>query len=168
MNGRGIETLADAALLFAILMVGMSAMLLADRDSPAANTGTGIAYAEDVRLAVFRTRLDGLGFTRDGAFVRLPAGTTVETFLRMQVHLLSRDDAPDFSAANTRVADLAKSLLRPGWNVAIAGGEVRGEALMHIPGPPPPAYFESAWTYPPLPGEPRDVRLAVAVWLSPR
>lgn len=168
MNGRGFEALADAALLFVILAIGIGAVLSMDRGTPAIDPGAATAHAEDLRLALLRATPEGLGYARGGEFVAFPDGTTVETYLRYQVHLRSRNGSLDFSAANARVADLASSLVRPGWSAAIRAEEVRGDVRIELLRPRPATFYESAWTYPPVPGEEWDVRLSVAVWLSPR
>jgi len=169
MNADGFEALADGVLLFVVLALAIGAVLTWGGAPPTDDGAWGAAYAEDVRLALFRTPLDGLGYEDDGAFVVVPAGTTVETFLRIEVHVRSEEPSLDFSAANARVAALAASLLRPGWAFLLVGGEPGGPEVVRIPDVrPPPTRFESAWTYPSLDGAGPGVRLAFAAWLSPR
>ena len=168
MNGNGFEAQADATLLLVVLLIASGLAVSLGRPATMEGADAGVRYAEDLRLALFRTTLGGLGYDDDGTHVAMPDGTTVETFLRIEVHYrgLGRPGL-DFSDANARIADLVARLLRPGWSGAITGGA--GGTVVRIPMEVaiPAARFESGWTYPPL-GDGPAVRLAFAVWLSPR
>ena len=170
MRDRGFESLADGTLLLVVLLVASGAVLGLGRPAPPDATAAAARYVEDVRLALFRTTMDGLGYDIGGGSVTFPDGTTVETFLRIQVHL--RTHGPpgvEFDRANARIEDLAGRILRPGWSISITGRTADTVVLRLPPGASLPAtYVESAWTYPPLDGEGPDVRLSVAAWLNPR
>lgn len=170
MSERGFESLADGTLLLTVLLVASGAMVALARPVPVDETAVAARYAEDLRLALFRTTMDGLEYDRDGASVPLPDRTSVEMYLRVQVHLLTRGPPGlDFDESNARVEALAERLLRPGWGFAILG-RVSGAGVLAIPHAAdlPTTYVESSWTYPALDGTGPEVRLALAVWLSPR
>lgn len=171
MTDDGFEALADGTLLLVVLLVASGIVLALARPPLAADPADGLRYAEDVRLALFRTTMDGLGHATADGFVAMPDGTAVETFLRAQVQLRA-DGVPSgaFAESNGRIADLAARLVRPGWSIAVTGRLAGGaEDLVRIPEGVgmPPTYDGSAWTYPSLDGSPEDVRLAVAVWPTP-
>jgi len=171
MNHKGFEALADGTMLLTVLLVAstLAVSLAGDRspflaDDPA-------RYAEDTRVALFRTSLDGLSFTQGGAEVLLPNGTSVEAFLRIQVHLGSRDIGTlDFRAANDRIAGIATALVRPGWTYAIVGRVADGAGGVHLPEGVvlPETYAASSWSYPSLDGSGPDTVLSLFLWLSPR
>jgi len=170
MRDHGFEALADATLLLTVLLVASGLALSLARPAVPSDLAAGPRYAEDLRLALFRTTMDGLGHRTADGFASMPNGTTVEAFLRAQVHLLAGGrPAADFRESNARILDLAVRLLRPGWGAAVTGRLLGGEDLVRIPeGVPIPATYDgSAWTYPPLDGSAADVRLAVAVWPTP-
>ncbi len=98
-------------------------------------------------------------------------GTSIEAFLRLEIHLLLRGaGAFDFTAANARIATLAARLVRSGWTVVVLGGPARGPDLVRLPGGTvlPPDYAASSWTYPALDGTGWDTRLTLALWINPR
>ena len=170
MREDGFEALADGTLLLTALLVASGVVLALARPPLAADPADGLRYAEDVRLALFRTTIDGLGHRTAEGFAAMPNGTTVETFLRAQVHLrASGVPAAAFREANARIADVAARLVRPGWGVAVTGRLVGGDDLVQIPeGVAIPATYDgSGWTYPSIDGSPADARLAVAVWPTP-
>jgi hypothetical protein len=170
MRAEGFEALADGTLLLAVLLVASSVVIALSAPTAAPDRGADLRYAEDVRLALFRTTMDGLGLRDGDGSASMPNGTTVETFLRVQVHLRA-DGVPGaaFHDANGRIADLAGRLVRPGWGVAITGRLVGGSVVVRIPDGAdlPATYAGSGWTYPSLDGSSEDAHLAVAVWLTP-
>ena len=170
MREDGFEALADGTLLLVVLLVASGVGLALVRPPLASDPADGPRYAEDVRLALFRTTMDGLGHRTAEGFAAMPNGTTVEAFLRVQVHLRAGGvPATGFREANARIADVAARLVRPGWGVALTGRLSGGDDLVRIPeGVAIPATHDgSGWTYPALDGSPADVRLAVAVWPTP-
>lgn len=169
MNRGGFEALADATLLLLILILASSFGLRMAVSTPDVELERSLQLAEQARTALFRTTLNGLAYVHDSTPVTLRNGTSVETFLRLQVHILGRGDA-DFTAANARVTALAASLLPPGWDFSLAGGRVGERPLVAMPpaARPPPNHAESAWSYPPLDGEGPNTVLSIALWLSPR
>ncbi len=169
MNHRGFEALADGTMLLLVLLVASAlALALAARGPAPADDGT---YVEDTRLALFRTTFDGLSFLQDGVEVPLPNGTSVEAFLRLQVHLVVRvGGALEFSAANDRIAEVATALVRPGWSFAIVGRILGESSSLRLPMGvvTPETYRASSWTYPSLDGVGPDTVLSLSMWLSPR
>ena len=166
----GFEALADGSLLLVVLIVAASFVAAISHPSHNDSQSVALPYAEDTRLALFRTQLDGLGYAANGSFVAVPAGTTVESFLRLEVHFVARAPARfDFSAANERLGDLAAKLARPGWGVAITGGMVGSPLIVRIPADRqiPDRHSASSWTYPSLDDAGPDARLTVAVWVNP-
>jgi len=170
MTEDGFEALADGTLLVTILLVASA--VAGSLAHPAADDGrsTALRYAEDTRLALFRATIGGLGYSVGGQFVAVRNDTTVESFLRLEVHLLrggSRDF--DFGAANARIADTAARMVRPGWRFSVTGGVVGGADLFHLPADAtaPADFAASGWTYPPLDGTGDGTRLSLAVWVSP-
>lgn len=169
MRDEGFEGLADGVLLVTLLLIASVALVVGTRD-PGGIRDDGIRDAEETRLALFRTTLDDLSYESEGETVRIPNGTTVEWFLRLQVHLLDSDPAGhDFSAANVRVLDLATRLVRPGYQIGVFGGVVGEPGTVRLPaeGLASSERFESAWTYPALDGGPGHIRLGVSLWFSP-
>lgn len=165
MDG-GIEALVDGVLLMMVLVAATG--IAGSFAGPPQPHESSFRYAEDVRLALFRTTAWGLNYTLKGEEVPL-WNATVEDLLRLEVHLLGAGLDVDFSGANAWLRDLAGRLVRPGWRVGIFGGPVRGDAVLRIPSDDgiPDTFIASGWTYPPLTGEGADVRLVVAVWTSP-
>ena len=170
MNRAGFEALADGVILLTILLVASTVSLsLAGERSSAPSDGAA-RYAEDTRVALFRTTLDGLAFSQDGEAVVLPNDTSVEAFLRLQVHLEGRGAGGlDFHAANSRIAGLANALVRPGWSYAIVGRIAAGAPLLRLPSGSvlPEEYAVSNWSYPALDASVADTVLSLFVWLSP-
>ncbi len=167
MKTEGFEALADAVLLIVILLIASIIILGHPRGGPREE---GVRYAEETRLALFRTTLDGLFYTFGGEIITVPNGTTVETGLRLQVHLLEKGTgAYDFTAANARIVELARRLVRPGYAFALLGGVLAGHDLLHLPSDIeiPREHFASTWTYPSLDRGTGNTRLAVVLWLSP-
>lgn len=170
MRRDGFEGLADGALLVLVLLLATAAVVALPR-SPAHDGSSGERYAEDLRLALFRTTLDGLGYADNGTFVAMANDSSIETYLRVEVHLWAHGPLRrDFSAANARVEETAARLLRPGWSCVLTGGEADGPTVLTLPAgaEAPPSRYESAWTYPALDGAGPDVRLSLAAWLNPR
>ena len=170
MTDDGFEALADGTLLVTVLLVASA--VAGSLAHPAADDGGSAAlrYAEDTRLALFRATIGGLGYSVGGQFVAVRNDTTVESFLRLEVHLLrggSRDF--DFGAANARIAEQAARLVRPGWRSSVTGGVVDGPDLFRLPidAEVPASYGASGWTYPSLDGTGDATRLSLAVWISP-
>lgn len=165
MTRGGFEALVDGVLLLAVLLAATG--VVQTLALPAAGPTPSSTYAEDLRTALFRSTTDGLAYVQGGVRVGLRNGTTVEAFLRLEVHVLALVDA-DFTEANRQVAALAAALVRPGWSVAILGGPANGGDMVRITaGEIPPNHLRSSWTYPPLHGAGPGVTLAVAVWVSP-
>lgn len=169
MSDGGFEALADGTLLLAILLVASCLVALQAAPPSADLRSEGLRYAEDTRLALFRTTMDGLEYAANGTAILLPNGTSVESFLRIEAYVLHVRGGPaDFSAANARVAALAARLLRPDWRFAITAkieGEARAASIPEstdLPG----TYFESGWTYPSLDGTRAGTRLSLALWLN--
>jgi len=169
MSEEGFEALADGTLLLTVLLVASVLVVGWGRPLAADGRSAGIQYAEDTRRALFGTTLDGLSYRIGGEDVAMRNGTTVETFLRLEVHLLRLGPGWDFAAANARIAGLAAGIVRPGWAIAVLGGNESGPAVVRLPEGlrMPPDYFASGWTYPPLDGAGDGTRLQVLVWLSP-
>ncbi len=163
----GFEALADATLLVLVLLAASSA-LAGFAASPGPRTAIQ-SYAEDTRLALFRSTLDGLWYEADGAQVDLLNGTNVETFLRLEVHLLATGKRGfDFSAANARIADLTNRLVRPAWAIVIVAGTTHDADLVRIPDRSIPSEHAAAfWVYPPLDEDGVRTRLGIALWFSP-
>lgn len=170
MNRRGFEALADGTMLLIVLLVASTLALSLAAMRP--STGNDAArFAEDTRVALFRTTLDGLSFVQDGVDTPLPDGMSVEAFLRLQVHLVSRDVGEmDFATANNRVTEVARSLMRPGWSFAIVGRVTNASAAVLLPADVaiPESYAASSWSYPALDGSGPDTVLGLSMWLSPR
>ena len=170
MRAEGFEALADGTLLLAVLLVASTIVIALSAPTAAPHRAADLRYAEDVRLALFRTTMDGLGVRDGDGFASMPNGTTVETYLRVQVHLRA-DGVPEaaFRDANGRIADLAARLIRPGWGIAVTGGLVGGPIVVRIPDGVdlPATYAGNGWTYPSLDGSREDAHLAVAVWPTP-
>ena len=167
---RGFEALADGVLLFLVLLVATGVILATGRPPASDPRSSGVRYADDTRLALFRTTTDGLFYRFGGEIVLIPNGTTVEDVLRLGVHLLARDHRGyDFTATDARILGIAAKLLRPGWDLAILGGPGANRDLLHLPAEQvvPANHYASTWDYPSLDGGPGTTRLAVAVWLSP-
>ena len=164
----GFEALMDASMLLTVLLVASTLAIAWGRPAQPDPAADGLRYAEETRAALFRTTLPGMGYATDEMRVTVPGGTSVETFLRIEVALRARDLPLDFSTANARIAEMTRRLVRPGWGAAVTG--LRGDAiLVRIPDGQviPAVHYTSGWTYPPLDGLGGDVRLNVAVWLSP-
>lgn len=165
MTRDGFEALVDGILLLTVLLAATGVVQTFAGAAPAPAPPS--AYAEDFRTALFRSTLDGLAYIQAGTRIEVRNGTSVEAFLRLQVHAVQWADV-DFAEANRRVAALAGTLVRPGWSVAVLGGPVGGEALVHIPSVEIPGnHVRSSWSYPPLRGPGPGVALAVALWVSP-
>jgi hypothetical protein len=170
MTDEGFEALADGTLLVTVLLVASA--VAGSLAHPATDDGrlTALRYAEDTRLALFRTTPGGLRYSVGGAFVAVRNDTTIESFLRLEVHLLrggARDF--DFGTANRRITEQADRLVRPGWRFSITGGVGDGSDLFRLPidAEVPSSYGASGWTYPPLDGTGGDTRLSLALWVSP-
>jgi hypothetical protein len=169
MNRLGFEALADGVMLLTVLLVG-STIVLSLAGTPDDSTADAAKYAEDTRLALFRTTLDGLAFTQGGREVALANGTSVETYLRLQLHLRRQNvDDLDFRAANERLTVLARALVRPGWTFAVIGRTDNGPVVVTLPADvdPPEAYAASNWSHPPMDGSGPDTVLSLLLWLSP-
>ena len=170
MRSNGFEALADGTLLLTVLLVASAIVLALSRPGVSPDPASDLRTAEDLRLALFRTTMDGLGHRAADGLAAMPNGTSVETFLRVQVHLRAAGlPAEDFRDANERIADVAARLVRPGWAVAVTGRLVNGPVLVRIPeGLGLPATYDgSGWTYPSLDGSPGDAHLSLAVWPTP-
>lgn len=169
MRDGGFEALADGVLLLVVLLVAATMVLALGRAPEDGTRDIGVRTAEATRLALFRTTLDGLSYRFGGETVPIPDGTTVESLLRLEAHLLRVErDAYDFSAANSRVLTIASQLLGPGWSLSVVGDDPEGGELFRLPEVEiPVAHYASGWTYPSLAGGPERTRLTVAVWLSP-
>ena len=171
MNRQGFEALADGVMLLTVLLVASTLALSMSGGPSHGIAGDSARYAEDTRVALFRSTLDGLAFVQNGAAVLLPNGTTVEGFLRLQVHLVSRNVGMlDFDAANDRITEIATTLLRPGWSYSVVGRVTDGPGVTHLPEVVvlPETYAASSWSYPPLDGSGPDTVLSLFAWLSPR
>jgi len=170
MNRRGFEGLADGTTLLMVLLVASTLVLSLVGDRSAFLAADAARYAEDTRVALLRTTLDGLSFAQDGVEVFLPNGTSVEAFLRLQVHLESRNvESLDFDAANDRIHEVATVLLRPGWSHAVVGLVTDGPEVVHLPEGVvlPGTYAASSWSYPSVNGSGPDTILSLFLWLSP-
>ena len=170
MNRKGFEALADGTMLLTVLLVASTLAISFAGDRFPSLADDAARYAEDTRAAIFRTTLDALSFTQDGVEVLLPNGTSLEAFLRLQVHLESREVGTlDFHAANDRIAELVTALVRPGWSHSIVGRVAHGPVVVHLPEGivPPETYAASSWSYPALDGSGPDTGLSLLVWLNP-
>jgi hypothetical protein len=170
VSDDGFEALADGALLIVVLLIGSALVLTFATPTGGGSRMEGTAYAEDTRLALFRTTLDGTSYAFGGESVPIPNRTTIETILRLEAHLLARDaSAYDFAAANARVIGVAERLVRPGWQWALSGGPSSEPGLFQLPSDRiiPNSHFASTWTYPALDGGSSNVRLTFVLWLSP-
>lgn len=169
MNRRGFEALADGTMLLLVLLV--AATLAASLGAGRPPSGNAAArYAEDTRIALFRTTLDGVSFDQHGILEELPNGTSVEALLRLEVHLASLSaGAMEFDAANDRITEVASSLVRPGWSFAIDGRVVGSSVVVRLPEGviDPETYAASSWSYPALDCMGPDTVLRLSVWLSP-
>lgn len=169
MNRHGFDGLVDATLLVTVLLIAstMALSIGADRGRIDADAAS---YAEDTRIALFRTVLDDLSFSQDDRRVVLPNGTRVESFLRLQVHLQSLGTGDlNFEEANLRVAGVAMRLMRPGWSFGIRGVEMGGAGVtVRIPADVviPETHAASSWTYPALDGEGLNTVLLLHVWFT--
>jgi len=171
MNRKGFEALADGTMLLTVLLIASTLAITIGGSRTSSVVNDAATYAEDTRVAIFRTSLDALSFAQDGREVFLPNGTSVETFLRLQVHLESRDAGVlDFGAANRRIAKIAMALVRPGWTYTIVGRLAGGPLVVSLPQGVvlPESYSASSWSYPSLDGSGPDTVLSLSVWLSPR
>lgn len=171
MNATGSEALADGTLLLLVLLVASGVVNTLGRPETPDIASFGVRYVEDVRLAVFRTTMSALTYVAGGESIAMSNGTTVETFLRLEVHLATRGTSDcDFRGSNERVAAMTRRLVLPGWNFAISGGSPGGPNTFRIPerAEEPRSYFESGWTYPSLIAEGPPTRLSVTLWISPR
>ena len=166
MTDEGFEALADGSLLLIVLLVASTILVTFGHPT---SRGDSSAYAEETRLALFGTTLDGLGYRAGDEAVGLRNGTTVESFLRLELHLLRNGSGSfDFSAANERIGDLAVRLVRPGWGLLIRGNLVGGPELIRVPDVAWTGdYAWSGWTYPPLDGVGEGSALGLAVWINP-
>lgn len=170
MKPTGFQAMADATLLLIVLLVASTIGLsMAAENSP--DAGISVQYAEDTRNALFRTTPDELSFVQDGVTVHLADGTSIESFLRIQIHILNRGlGTSDFRDGNDRITTIAMRLLRPGWSWAILGGLADSAAKLQVPRDLviPTTHATSSWSYPALDGSGADATLSLVVWLSPR
>ena len=170
MSEDGFEALADGSTLLIILLVASTVVLGFGHGPSRTVSAAESADPEGTRIALFASTLDELTYRSEGELVRVRNGTTVESFLRLEVHLM-RGGQPglDFAAANARIADLAGRLVRPGWGITVRAHLAGDVDSIRIPDAPVPEdYAWSGWTYPPLDGVGPDTVLGLAVWLSPR
>ncbi len=167
MRRAGFEALFDGTLLITVLLVAGTLTLSLSAPRPADPRGEGLRLAEDTRLALLRTSASDFGYAANGTWVALPDGTTVETVLRLEVHL-RRVPGLDFTTANARIESICARLLPTAWAGQLTA-HVAGDTVLRIPrnATVPSTRFASAWTYPSLDGSADDTRLAVTVWLSP-
>ena len=171
MRGEGFEALADGTLLLTVLVVASGVVASFANVSRDDGRAAALRYAEETRVALFGTTVDDFRYRVGDEVVTMRNGTSIEAFLRLEVHLLlGGPGAFDFTAANARIATLAVRLVRSGWTVVVLGGPARGSDLVQLPNGTvlPPDYAASSWTYPALDGTARDTRLTLALWINPR
>ena len=167
MSENGFEALADGSLLLVVLLLASTVVLALGR-GPGNAPVVSATDVEATRLALFGTTLDGLSYRVGERDQALRNGTSVESILRLEAHLLRNgSNALDFAAANERIADVAARLVRPGWALSIDGRIAGGGEVMRIGDPPSGDYAWSGWTYPPLDGTGGDTILGVAVAINP-
>jgi len=114
-----------------------------------------------------RTTLDDAWYLDAAAArVELGQGVEVETFLLVEMHLLSAGLLPDnFNAMNGVIREMAGSLIRPpfsgGLTATFATAPI-GAGLWLGPGDGPAAdHFTSEWTYVTVDG---PLEIAVLLW----
>ena len=164
---HGFEALLDGTMLLVVLIVASTLAVTWGRAAVPDPGLDGLRYAEETRIALFRSTPEGLGYLDHGRWVSLSEGTDVETFLRIEMALLARNLTIDVASTNARIEEILKALVRPGWEGVIRG-EQGDEALTIPAGVRTPAeHYASSWTYPSLDGGGRNVRLGVVLWLSP-
>src|SRR5437867_4556722 len=138
MSHDGIESFVDAIFLLIVLFAASGLMLtrgLAGEHDPRSD---GVALAVNLRLALFRTTLDGLGYRQGATDIEVRNGTTVETFLRLEVHLLRNGSGDvDFGPANVRIESIVARLLPSGWSGSALGGVVGEPVIVRLPAIPP-------------------------------
>src|SRR3989475_6654349 len=130
MSHDGFESFVDAIFLLIVLFAASGVMLTQGLVSEHDPRSDGVALAGNLRLALFRTTLDGLGYRQGATDIEVRNGTTVETFLRLEVHLLRNASGDvDFGPANVRIGRIVARLLPSGWARAGFVGLV-GEAVV--------------------------------------
>ncbi|TLZ52788.1 MAG: hypothetical protein E6K18_02145 [Methanobacteriota archaeon] len=170
MSHDGFESFVDAIFLLIVLFAASGVMLTRGLVSEHDPRSDGVALAGNLRLALFRTTLDGLGYRQGATDIEVRNGTTVETFLRLEVHLLRNASGDvDFGPANVRIGRIVARLLPSGWSGSVFGGLVGEPVVVQLPAiTPSPDRFESRWAYAPVHGVGPGTELGVLVWLSPR